>query len=143
MTVTTGASVTGRFGGSVAIDCTVTGPEVNSIQWRKYINNIPLSITIDGVKFSGGSVSTTALSIYSLTNNDAFQYQCTASNPGGVYSSVKKAIITVECAYFYFDKSNIRIKYIFQRYRKLQKWSSTLALIINTHQSSCFAMVCY
>lgn len=97
--VTTGASVTGRFGGSVTIDCTVTGPEVNNIQWIKYINNIPVNITIDGVKYTGGSLSTKALTIKSLTTDDARQYQCTASNPGGTYPSAYRAIVQVNCEY--------------------------------------------
>lgn len=97
--MTTGASVTSRFGGSVTIDCTVTGPEVNGIQWIKYTNNIPVSITVDGVKYSGGSLSTKALTIHSLTNDDARQYQCTASNPGGAYQSANRATIQVNCEY--------------------------------------------
>lgn len=97
LTVTTGASVNGRFGGSVTIDCTVTGPEVNSIQWIKYNNNILVSITINDVKYTGGSVLTKALTIHNLTNDDARQYQCTASNPGGVYGSANKATVTVKC----------------------------------------------
>lgn len=98
LTVNTDANVIGRFGGSVTIDCTVTGPEVNNIQWIKYINNNPERISIDGQKFIGGSVDTKALTINSLTNNDAlYQYQCTASNPGGVYNSANRATVTVKC----------------------------------------------
>lgn len=73
------------------------GPELNNIQWIMYINNIPARITIDGVKFTGGSVSTKALTIHSLTNNDARQYQCTASNPGGTYPSANRATVLVNC----------------------------------------------
>lgn len=77
----------------------MTGPEVNNIQWIKYINNIPLSITIDGVKYTGGSLPTKALTIHGLTNNDARQYQCTASNPGGTYASANRATVQVNCEY--------------------------------------------
>lgn len=108
MTVSTDASITGRVGGSITIGCTVTGPEVKKIQWMKYVNNAPVNILIDGLKFSGGSVSTKALTIHSLTNDDARQYQCTASNPGGYYSSVDKATVTVKCAYIFFF-NNIRL----------------------------------
>lgn len=93
--------VIGRFGGSVTIDCTVTGPEVNKIQWMKYINNNPEDISIDGQKFSGGSLFTKALTINSLMNNDVlYQYQCTASNPGGVYPSANRAALQVKCELF-------------------------------------------
>lgn len=98
LTLTTGANVLGRFGGSVTIDCTLTGPEVNKIQWIRYINNNPEDILIDGQKFTGGSVDTMALTINSLTNNDAlYQYQCTASNPRGVFKSTNRATVTVKC----------------------------------------------
>lgn len=76
----------------------MTGPEVNNIQWIKYINSDPENIIIDGQKYSGGSVNVKALTIHILTNNDAiYQYQCTASNPGGVYNSTKRATVTVKC----------------------------------------------
>lgn len=100
MTVTTGADGIGRFGESITIDCYVTGPEVNSIQWMKYINNVPVRIRVDGVKYTGGSVSTKALTIHSLTNDDAHQYQCTASNQGGDYSSAHKATVQVKCEWY-------------------------------------------
>lgn len=98
LTLTTGANVLGRFGGSVTIDCTLTGPEVDKIQWIRYINNNPEDILIDGQKFTGGSVDTMALTINNLTNNDAlYQYQCTASNPKGVFKSTNRATVTVKC----------------------------------------------
>lgn len=100
LTVTTGSNVTARFGGSTTIVCTVTGPEVNNIQWMKYINVVPVSITVDGVKYSGGSLFTKALTINNLTNDDARQYQCTASNPGGTYSSANIAIVQVNYGQF-------------------------------------------
>lgn len=130
LTVSTDASITGRVGGSITIGCTVTGPEVKKIQWMKYVNNAPVNILIDGLKFSGGSVSTKALTIHSLTNDDARQYQCTASNPGGYYSSVDKATVTVKCAYFFFSLI-ILGWWILQRYWTLQKCLTRLALIIN------------
>lgn len=140
--VTTGASVTGRVGGSVTIACTVIGPEVNSIQWMKYINDVPVSITIDGLKYSGGSVSTKALTIHSLTNNDAFQYQCTASNPGGVYSSVDKTTVTVKCAWIYHYDLSILYKdnKLYRDSDNCQKGSRRLALIINTSRICCFTI---
>lgn len=98
LTLTTGANVLGRFGGSVTIDCTLTGPEVNKIQWIRYINNNPEDILINGQKFTGGSFYTRALTINSLTNNDAlYQYQFTASNPRGVFKSTNTATVTVKC----------------------------------------------
>lgn len=101
LTVITGADVTGRYGGSVTIDCTVNGPEVNNTQWMRHFNDVPAYITIDDVKYSGGSVNTSALTIHSLNDNDAaYQYQCTASNVGGVYSSANRAKITVKCESF-------------------------------------------
>lgn len=74
------------------------GPEVSNIQWKRHINNNPEDISIDGQKYSGGSVNVKALTIHSLVNNDAtYQYQCTASNPRGVFSSSNRATVQVKC----------------------------------------------
>ncbi|XP_062597496.1 uncharacterized protein LOC134258912 [Saccostrea cucullata] len=97
LTVSTGPDVTGRVGGSVTITCTVTGPEVNTIKWKQYRNNSYLQdITIDGSKYTaGGTLSTPSLTINTLNTDDAGQYQCTASNPGGTYPSNNKATVNV------------------------------------------------
>lgn len=76
----------------------MTGPEVNKIQWIKYINNAPENIIINDGKYSGGSVSTEGLTIHTLNANDAaYQYQCTATNPRGVFSSSNKAAVQLKC----------------------------------------------
>ncbi|XP_062620657.1 usherin-like, partial [Saccostrea cucullata] len=96
LTVSTGPDITGRYGGSVTITCTVTGPEVNNIQWKKYrFNNYLQDINVDSSKYTGGTVSTPSLTINTLTTDDAGQYQCTASNPGGTYPSNNKATVNV------------------------------------------------
>ncbi|XP_062583571.1 receptor-type tyrosine-protein phosphatase delta-like [Saccostrea cucullata] len=104
LTVTTGPDVTGRYGGSVTISCTVEGPEVNKILWKKYSGNTPVKdIPTNGSKYTGGTVSTPALTINSLTDDDMGQYQCTASNPGGPYSSNSKATVTLNYGQFNED----------------------------------------
>lgn len=108
LTVITGANVTGRFAGSVTIGCNVTGPKVIKIQWIKYIHNVPVNISIDGIKYSGGSVSYPTLIINNLTNQDAAQYQCTAFNQAGVYLSANRAIVTVNRKFLQtFEPQNI------------------------------------
>lgn len=67
------------------------------IQWIKYINNVQVNISIDGVKYTGGSLFTKALTIHNLTNDDAGQYQCAAYNAGGVYISANRATVQVIC----------------------------------------------
>lgn len=104
--VTTDTNITGRFAGSITINCTVKGPEVNIIWWIKYIKYSPTNITVDGVKYSGGRTSSPALIINNLTNNDAAQYQCAAANPGGNYKSANRATVTVMCKIY---TSNIQI----------------------------------
>lgn len=101
LTVITGADITGRIGGSVTIDCNVTGPEVSNIQWIKYTNNNPSNIVINNNTYFGGLVTSAALTIIKLVETDAAQYQCTASNPGGVYNSVNRATVTVKCKYLF------------------------------------------
>ncbi|XP_062583572.1 receptor-type tyrosine-protein phosphatase eta-like [Saccostrea cucullata] len=96
LTVTTGPKVAGRYRGSVTITCTVEGPEVNKILWKKYRDNTHLqNITINGSKYTGGTVSIPSLTINSLTDDDMGQYQCTASNPGGTYLSNNKATVNI------------------------------------------------
>lgn len=99
LTVSTGGNVSGKFNGSVTIDCTVTGPELNNIHWIKYSNNVAETITIDDSKYTGGSITTKALTINNLNRNDATEYQCQARNPGGTYGSPYKATVTVVCKY--------------------------------------------
>ncbi|XP_061176197.1 phosphatidylinositol phosphatase PTPRQ-like [Saccostrea echinata] len=102
--VIVGTDLRGRYGGSVMIECNVTGPEVRNILWKKYRNsNFLQDITIDGTKYTGGSVPSPSVTINSLTTNDAGQYQCIASNPGGTYSSDKKATVTVVYGQFNED----------------------------------------
>lgn len=99
LTVSTGGNVSGMFNGSVTIDCTVTLPEPNHIQWIKYPNNVPEAITVDNTKYTGGSLTTIALTINMLNKNDASEYQCQARNPGGTYGSSNRATVTVVCKY--------------------------------------------
>lgn len=101
LTVTTGENKIGRVGGSVTVDCTITGPEPSSVRWVRYKmdGSNQANITIDNTTFSGGNVDAPALIINSLVMSDEGQYQCTASNPGGSYSSTNKATVNVKCKY--------------------------------------------
>ena len=98
LTVTTGGDVTGRVGGSVTVGCTVAGPEPSSVRWVKYMldgSNLANITIINNPKYSGGTVDAPALTINNLNMGDAGHYQCTASNPGGNYSSNNKAKVLV------------------------------------------------
>lgn len=99
MTVITGLNVTGRVGGSVTVDCNVTGPEINKIQWKKNVNNVMNNIITGTEKYSGGSLSSPPLTINDLVKGDQTEYQCTAGNKGGEYGSLNKATVTVVCKF--------------------------------------------
>jgi hypothetical protein len=91
LNVTTGSDVTGKMGKNVTISCTVTGPETSGIAWKKGGANI----TIDDTKYTGSTPSSPSITIYNLVKQDAGQYQCTATNPGGTYLSLNAATLTV------------------------------------------------
>jgi hypothetical protein len=91
LNVTTGSAVTGKMGKNVTILCTVTGPETSQIIWKKE----GADITIDGIKYTGSTPSSPSITIYNLVKQDAGQYQCTATNPGGTYPSLTTATLTV------------------------------------------------
>ncbi|XP_056016663.1 mucin-2-like isoform X2 [Ostrea edulis] len=91
LTVTIGSDVEGKIGESATISCTVRGPEINKITWRK----AGADITIDGAKYTGSTPNSHSLTINDLVTQDADQYQCTATNPGGTYASPGSATLTV------------------------------------------------
>lgn len=97
--VITVLNVTGRVGGNVTIACNISGPEPESVLWKKYINNKEENISTDSDKYSIGNISSPDLTIYQLTMNDKGQYQCTASNPGGSYSSTNNATVNLRSKY--------------------------------------------
>lgn len=99
MTVTTGPNVTGRYGGNVTVNCSIDGPEINKIQWKKNVNNLQHDITTGNEKYSGGSLSSPPLTINDLKIGDQSEYQCTAGNKGGEYGSINKATVTVMCKF--------------------------------------------
>ena len=96
--VITVLNVTGRVGGNVTIACNISGPEQISALWKKYINGKEENIE-DSNKYSVGNIPSPDLTIYQLTMNDKGQYQCTARNPGGSYSSTDNATVNLRSKY--------------------------------------------
>lgn len=92
VTVTIGSDVTGKIGESVTISCTVTGPEISQITWKKG----GADLSIDGTKYTGSTTNSPSLIINYLVLQDSGQYQCTASNRGGTYGSPDNATLTVK-----------------------------------------------
>ncbi|XP_056016669.1 titin-like isoform X1 [Ostrea edulis] len=91
LTVTIGSNVTEKIGESVTISCTVTGPEISQITWKKG----GADLSIDGTKYTGSTTDSPSLIINNLVMQDDGQYQCTATNPGGTYASPGSATLTV------------------------------------------------
>ncbi|XP_071159618.1 hemicentin-1-like isoform X13 [Mytilus edulis] len=78
-----------NVGESVVINCVVTAdPKETSITWQKVVNNVPTTMSItSNNRYSGGTVSTPALTISNVEDNDEGQYICQATNTVGTGSS--------------------------------------------------------
>ncbi|XP_069133480.1 hemicentin-1-like isoform X12 [Argopecten irradians] len=82
------ASYTVNTGSTATLVCTVTAtPNANSVTWRRTINGVSTAITINGGKYTGGSVNSPSLVIYSTTSSDIGFYTCEASNAVGTGTS--------------------------------------------------------
>ncbi|VDI76863.1 hemicentin [Mytilus galloprovincialis] len=78
-----------NVGESVVINCVVTAdPKETTITWQKVVNNVPTTLSItSNNRYSGGTVSTPALTISNVEDNDEGQYICQATNTVGTGSS--------------------------------------------------------
>ncbi|XP_063428592.1 hemicentin-1-like isoform X15 [Mytilus trossulus] len=78
-----------NVGESVVINCIVTAdPKETTITWQKVVNNVPTTLSItSNNRYSGGTVSTPALTISNVEDNDEGQYICQATNTVGTGSS--------------------------------------------------------
>ncbi|XP_069115359.1 hemicentin-1-like isoform X2 [Argopecten irradians] len=78
--VTTGTTAT--------LSCTISGiPAPTAVIWQKTRNSVTSTLTIDGAKYNGGSVSTPSLIINNADSNDEASYVCQATNSVGTGSS--------------------------------------------------------
>lgn len=68
-------------GSDITIPCTVSAtPSATTVSWQRIVNSVTTTLTIDGSKFTGGSVATPSLNIKDTDNSDQGFYVCSATN---------------------------------------------------------------
>lgn len=76
------------LGGTVTMQCIVTAnPTHSSVTWQRIVNGVLTTVSVDGVRISGGSVNSPSLTITNAVSGDEGNYICTASNIAGTGSS--------------------------------------------------------
>ncbi|XP_033752263.1 hemicentin-2-like isoform X2 [Pecten maximus] len=95
-TVTVGAtSYSVTIGTTFTLQCTVSSTTtITNVFWRRLINGVTSTITIDNVNYSGGSTSTPSLTIIAASASDSGTYTCFASNVAGTGSATTQLIVT-------------------------------------------------
>ncbi|XP_060079143.1 hemicentin-1-like [Ylistrum balloti] len=76
-------------GQTITLGCTVTAdPTHTSVFWQRTLNGVTkTTLSIDGVKYSGSTVSNPSLTISNANSDDIALYTCFATNPVGTASS--------------------------------------------------------
>ncbi|VDI12391.1 Hypothetical predicted protein, partial [Mytilus galloprovincialis] len=73
---------------TVTLQCTVTSnPAQTSVAWQRIINGVLTTVTVDGSRIIGSSVSTPSLTISNAVSGDEGNYICTATNIVGTGTS--------------------------------------------------------
>ncbi|XP_033752264.1 hemicentin-1-like isoform X3 [Pecten maximus] len=106
-TVTVGAtSYSVTIGTTFTLQCTVSSTTtITNVFWRRLINGVTSTITIDNVNYSGGSTSTPSLTIIAASASDSGTYTCFASNVAGTGSATTQLIVTGSKYYLFFSAS--------------------------------------
>ncbi|VDI02517.1 hemicentin, partial [Mytilus galloprovincialis] len=76
------------LGGTVTLQCTVSSNPVHtSVTWQRIVNGVLNTVTVDGSRIIGSSVSTPSLTISNAASGDEGNYICTATNIVGTGTS--------------------------------------------------------
>ncbi|CAG2194109.1 HMCN [Mytilus edulis] len=76
------------LGGTVTLQCTVSSnPAHTSVTWQRIVNGVLNTVTVDGSRIIGSSVSTPSLTISNAASGDEGNYICTATNIVGTGTS--------------------------------------------------------
>ena len=83
------------FGNSITIPCTINAnPTATSMRWEKTSgSNTDIINTTASLKYSGGVLGNTALTINNTDYNDQASYRCIATNPVGDGFSISTSLI--------------------------------------------------
>ncbi|XP_071166138.1 hemicentin-1-like [Mytilus edulis] len=74
--------------GTVTLQCTVSAnPTQTSVTWQRIVNGVLTTVTVDGSRMIGSTVSTPSLTISNAVSGDEGNYICTASNSVGTGTS--------------------------------------------------------
>lgn len=75
-------------GGTITLQCTVSAnPTHTSVTWLRIVNGQQTTVTIDGSRLTGGTVTTPSLTISNAATSDEGNYICSAANSVGTGSS--------------------------------------------------------
>ena len=81
-------------GTTVTLQCAVSAnAAVDRIIWEKTQGSTTTQLTIDGIKYQSGSVTSPSLVITNANSGDSAQYQCKAVNSAGTGSSGSVTLI--------------------------------------------------
>ncbi|XP_069107396.1 basement membrane-specific heparan sulfate proteoglycan core protein-like [Argopecten irradians] len=82
------AAYTVTAGQTVTLGCIVSAsPPHTSVYWQRIHSGVATTLNIDGIKYSGSTVSSPSLTITSASSNDASDYTCSATNAVGTGTS--------------------------------------------------------
>ncbi|XP_069133193.1 protein sax-3-like [Argopecten irradians] len=81
---------------TITLACTVTSDTtVISVFWQRDIGSGTVTITVDGINFSGSTPVVPSLTIINLETTDSGTYQCIATNAAGTSSSATATLTVV------------------------------------------------
>ncbi|XP_069133120.1 mucin-22-like isoform X3 [Argopecten irradians] len=81
---------------TITLGCTVTSDTtVTSIFWQRDIGSGTVTITVDGINFSGSTPTVPSLTIINSDTTDSGTYQCFATNAAGTSSSATATVTIV------------------------------------------------
>ncbi|XP_069107388.1 basement membrane-specific heparan sulfate proteoglycan core protein-like [Argopecten irradians] len=104
------AAYTVIAGQTVTLGCTVSAsPPHTSVYWQRIDNGVTTTLNIDGIKYSGSTVTSPSLTITSAGSNDASDYTCSATNVVGTGTSGQTALTVTDIPVVTVDQAHYSV----------------------------------